>query len=572
MYILGISSYYHDACAALIKDGQIIAAADEERFTRLKHDYNFPIQAIDFCLKEAKIESKNLDYGVFYEKPFLKFERILMTILAKLPQTLGVFRESMLSWLTDKIWVKSHIKEKLNIPEEKIFFSEHHYSHAASSFFTSPFKESAILTIDGVGEWTTAALGIGKDLEINLFREIKFPHSLGLLYSAFTAFLGFEVNEGEYKVMGMAPYGKPKYVEKVYKLIELKEDGSFNLNLDYFSYHYSKVKTFNANFEKLFGNPVLPSFSNEIKEYYCDIASSIQKVAEDILIKMANFLYKETEMENLCMAGGVALNSAANFKILNQTPFKNIYIIPACGDSGGAAGAAFYLYHQILKHPRVFIMEHAYWGKAYSNLEIKDFLDLKGINYQNFSDDEVLLTKIAEALNKGKVIGWFQGKFEYGPRALGNRSILADARKKEMKEIVNKKIKFREPFRPFAPSVLEDKAEEFFEIEEACLHYPLRYMLYVVAVKEDKKEIIPAVTHIDGTARIQTVNKKFNPRYYNLIYKFYEITGVPVILNTSFNLKGEPIVNTPENAYNTFCKSDMDLLVLENFLIAKEEK
>ena len=594
MYILGISCFFHDAAAVLLKDGEVIAAAEEERFTRKKHDYNFPYQAIRFCLQMGGIQGQELDYVVFFEKPFIKFERILMTAMQTFPKSRRVFQESMISWLGEKLWIKSLIKERLKISAEKILFSGHHLSHAASAFFCSPFQEAAILTVDGVGEWATDSYGRGSGTEIRLFSEIRFPHSLGLLYSAFTAFLGFEVNEGEYKVMGMAPFGRPRYVDKVYKLIRVGNDGSFELDMDYFSFHYSTEQTFNGRFEELFGarrrpdahfftlDSDYPSYFGEKpadyenlgreNQYYADIAASVQRVTEEILLKMANHIYKETGLKNLCMAGGVALNSVANGRILRETPFERIYVQPSAGDGGGAIGAALYAYHMILGKPRKFVMEHAYWGEEHAGGEIAKFLDEGKIPHTLLDDDDdKLLARVVDYLQEGKVIGWVQGRFEWGPRALGNRSILADPRRINMKDIVNTKIKFREPYRPFAPSVLAEKASEFFDLPDADCHYPARFMLYVMNVKESKRDLVPAITHVDGTGRLQTVHQSISPRYYRLIETFGEATGVPILLNTSFNLKGEPIVNTPREAFSTFSKSGMDVLVLDHYIIEKEQ-
>lgn len=591
MYILGISCFYHDAAAALIKDGKLVAAAEEERFTRVKHDFDFPENAIKFCLHYAGITENDLDYVVFYEKPFHKFERILMTTLQNFPKSWKVFRESMITWLGDKLWVKNIIKDKIGIEGKKILFGEHHLSHAASAFYPSPFEEAAILTVDGVGEWTTATMGIGKGTEIKLFKEIKFPHSLGLLYSAFTAFLGFKVNEGEYKVMGMAPYGHPRYIDKIYdNLIKVASDGSFWINMDYFSYHYSDERTFNSKFEDLFGKPRnpdmhfftsttrFPSYFGEkppnykelcgVNEHYADIAASIQRVIEEILLKLVNSLYKETGLKKLCIAGGVGLNSKANGRFLRETPFEEFFIQPSAGDGGGALGAALHVYHGLLGKQRSFILEHAYWGKEYSESEIEDFLKSNNISYEYFSDWEKLLERVVDDLVDGKVIGLFQGRFEWGPRALGNRSILADPRSEEMKDLVNIKIKFREPFRPFAPVILEEKTDDFFYGDNIAKQFPARYMLLVLPLNEDKAETIGAVNHM-GTGRLQTIRKEWNPRYYQIVKKFGEATGVPVLLNTSFNLRGEPIVNSPANAFNTFSKSGIDVLILENFMIRK---
>ncbi|MBI3942247.1 MAG: carbamoyltransferase [Chloroflexi bacterium] len=593
MYILGVSCFYHDAAAALIKDGAIIAAAEEERFTRKKHDYGFPVHAIAFCLSQAGISANELEYMVFYEKPLVKFERILLTTLGTFPRSWRTFGEAMITWSKEKLWIKSILQEKIGVPAEKILFTDHHMAHAASAFFCSPFQEAAILTVDGVGEWTTATMGIGKatwgsqgEQSIKFFQEMRFPHSLGLLYSAFTAFLGFEVNEGEYKVMGMAPYGQPRYQDKVYRLLKLYEDGSFGLNMDYFSFHYSPERTFSPKFVDLFGEPRDPrsefitrmtapegngqAAELERNQYYADVAASIQRVTEDILLKMAHHLYKETGLKALCMAGGVALNSVANGRILRETPFEDLFIHPAAGDSGGAVGAALYVYHVLLGKPRQFVMEHAYLGQGYQEEEIKAFLDRNGIAYQRYEDDEALLQRLADDLVAGKVIGWFQGRFEWGPRALGNRSILADPRRADMKQIVNSKIKFREPFRPFAPVILEEHATSYFEglvKPERC--YPARYMLLVLPWKGNTGELIPAVNHL-GTGRLQTVRREWNPRYYGLVEKFGEVTGVPVLMNTSFNLRGEPIVASPADALNTFNKSGIDEIVLDNFLICKK--
>ncbi|MBI2910194.1 MAG: hypothetical protein HYX92_21335 [Chloroflexi bacterium] len=569
MLILGISCFYHDAAAAILRDGQLIAAAEEERFSRRKHDNGFPAGAVEFCLAQAGVTVGDLDWVVFYEKPFLKFERILMTTLQTIPRSGTVFREAMTAWLLDKLWVKGIISDRLRIDPKKVIFVEHHLSHAASSFFSSPFDKAAVLTVDGVGEWTTAALGVGEGNEIRLLKELHFPHSLGLLYSAFTAFLGFEVNEGEYKVMGMAPYGKPRYIDKVYELVKVEDDGSLWLDMDYFSFHYSSTRTFSGKFEELFGTPRLPSESGILDTYYVDIAASIQKVTEEIVLKMANHLYKETGLKKLCLAGGVALNSVSNGRILKETPFDELYIQPAAGDGGGALGAALYAYHSVLGQPRSFVMDHAYWGKGYTEEEVKKALDAQGVKYEYLGDDGKLVAQVVDALQTGKVVGWFQGRFEFGPRALGNRSILADPRRAEMKDIVNGKIKFREPFRPFAPAVLVDRAEEFYDLPQAQRHYPARFMLYVVNAKEGKRDMVPATTHEDGSSRLQTVLPEYSERYYQLIHGFGQTTGVPVLLNTSFNLRGEPIVTTPEQALSTFNRSGLDLLVLENFVVRK---
>lgn len=596
MYILGISCYYHDAAAALLQDGVLIAAAEEERFTRKKHDYSFPSHAIDFCLRQAGITSRDLDYVVFYEKPLLKFERILMTTLQTFPQSWGVFRESMITWFNDKLWIKGHILTTLKIPDEKLLFVEHHLSHAASAFFCAPYDEAAVLTIDGVGEWTTATVGKATadwdgrgQNRIDLFGEVKFPHSLGLLYSAFTAFLGFQVNEGEYKVMGMAPYGQPTRVDDVYKLFEVGNDGSFRLNMEYFSFHYSTSKTFNGKFTNLFGEPRVhesdfytptthpkkdhPQWDEataKTNQHYANIAASIQYVTEETMLKMANYAYERTGLKKLCMAGGVALNSVANGRILRETPFEDVYIQPAAGDSGGAVGAALYVYHVLLGKPRKFIMEHAYWGQAYSAQETQRAIEATGRSFQRVEDPERRAEMMVDDMLAGKVIGLFQDRFEWGPRALGNRSILADPRRAEMKNIVNARIKFREPFRPFAPVILEERVSEYYaDIENPACNFPLRYMLMVCHTKNGSGDKIQAVTHEGGTGRVQTVRRETNQLYYRAIELFGQATGVPVLLNTSFNLRGEPIVTTPANALNTFGNSDIDTLYVNDFVVRK---
>jgi carbamoyltransferase len=589
--ILGVSCYYHDAAAALLSDGMLLAAAEEERFSRLKHDYRFPKNAIQFCLDHAGILGQDLDYVVFFEKPFRKFDRILMTTLQTYPRSWKVFRESLISWMTDKLWIGATLQNELGISKQKVLFCEHHLSHAASAYLCSPFDEAAILTVDGVGEWVTATCGVGRGNEIRLAKQIEFPHSIGLLYSAFTAFLGFEVNEGEYKVMGMAPYGEPRYVDKVWKLVEQNRDGSFSLDTDYFSFHHSTDQTFNEKFVALFGEPRpagLPFFTKrsgfpkyfgtppgnynelcEVNQHYADVAASVQRVTEELLLKMASNLYRETGLKKLCIAGGVALNSVANARILKETPFEELFIQPAAGDGGGALGAALWAYNSLLGMPRTFKMQHAYWGKSNSEAEIGDFLQHNAIPFQYFDDENELLDQVVARLTCGEIVGWSQGRFEWGPRALGNRSILADARDSEMKDIVNAKIKFREPYRPFGPSVVAECAEKYFDLPRAKCHHPARYMLYVVPVRENQCNILPAITHIDGTARLQTVFRDQNPRYYRLIERFGQATGIPLVLNTSFNLRGEPIVNTAAEAFHTFSKSELDSVVLENFLVDK---
>jgi carbamoyltransferase len=567
MYILGISCYYHDSAAVLLKDGVLVAAAEEERFSRKKHDASFPDLAIKFCLKKAGITTNDLSFVVFYEKPFLKFERLFLNSLAFAPKSLSLFRESMKEWFFDKLWIKSHIITELNIDPKKLLFSEHHLSHMASSFFCSPFKESAVLSIDGVGEWTTASWGIARENTITLKEEIHFPHSLGLLYSAFTVLTGYEANEGEYKLMGLAPYGRPLYVEKIKKIIDCNNDGSFQLDLKYFSYQYDVKGIYTKKFEELFGEKNIRP--DEVSQYYADVASSIQAVTEEILVKMTDYIYKKTKMENLCYAGGVALNSKANWEILRQSSFKKLFIQPAAGDSGGALGAALWAYHTVLGKKRTFSMTHAYYGDSETKDEVKKTLQKANIKYRVISNTEKLIDQITEKMKKGKVIGWVQQEFEWGPRALGHRSIVADPRSLTMKDTVNSKIKFREAFRPFAPSAIIETAEQFFSIGNKKYHQPFQFMLYVVPVKKDKRENLGAITHVDGTARPQFVDKKVNPLYHKLIKAFGEKTGVNVILNTSFNLKGEPIVNTTQEALSTFKRSGIDTLVVDNFVIEK---
>jgi carbamoyltransferase len=600
VYILGVSCYYHDAAAALLHDGMLVAAADQERFSRVKHDSGYPAQAIDFCLAQAGITGADLDYVVFYEKPLIKFERTLMMALGAFPASYPVFRESMVAWFGEKLWIKSKLQTEIGVPPDKILFVEHHMSHAASALYTSPFDQAAILTVDGVGEWITATLGHGtahwvdaapgapRENRIDLFSEARFPHSLGLLYSAFTAFLGFKVNNGEYKVMGMAPYGEPRYVDDVYRLIDVADDGSFRLNMDYFSYHHSTRRTYNRRFVELFGAPRVPESpfysptTHPDRDYpgwsdatarrnqdYADVAASIQRVTEETLLTMARHVHARTGAENLVMAGGVSLNSVANGRIIRETPFKEVYIQPAAGDSGGALGAALYAYHVLLGQPRAFVMEHAYWGAAYDETAMRAAIEASGCPYERVPDDEALTDRVVDRLLEGKVIGWYRGRFEWGPRALGNRSILADPRRGEMKEIVNTKIKFREPFRPFAPVVLEERAHEWFDLPAENHGYPPRFMLMVTSVPQDKRDQVQAVCHVGGTARLQSIRRDWNPGYHRVVEKFGEATGVPVLLNTSYNLRGEPIVNTPQNALYTFQQSDLDALAMGPYLVRK---
>ncbi len=595
MNILGVSCFYHDSAAVLLRDGQIVAASMEERLSRKKHDNGFPARAIDFCLQEGGIRGPELDYVVFYEKPMVKVGRLLQTALSTFPRSWRMWSEAVTSYVSEKFWVKSLLQQRLGVRPDQILFCDHHMSHAASAFFASPYEEAAVLTVDGVGEWTTTTGGIARGSfdgsvpnSIELFWEQRFPHSLGLLYSAFTAFMGFRVNNGEYKLMGMSPYGDPTQVEKVKKLITLHDDGSFHLNMDYFAFHYSATHTYNERFIKLFGEPRVhseefftarsdPSRAHETEavqrnQYYADIARSIQVVTEEALINMANALHKRTNARYLVMAGGVALNSVANYKILQQTPFEDIYIQPAAGDDGGALGAALWAYHVVLGQPRKLVMRHTYYGQAYSDEEIRAFLEKEGIPYQYFEDESALIDRVVEAMLDQQVIALFQGRYEWGPRALGNRSILADPRRAEMKDVVNSKIKFREPFRPFAPVVLAERAAEYFEYPNVEQAYLPRFMLAVSPVKPDKLDVAKATTHEGGTGRLQTIDRETNPRYYEIVRRFGEASGVPILINTSFNLRGEPIVASPANAWWTFSNSGIDWLVLERFLVGKEAK
>lgn len=593
MYILGISCFYHESAACLLKDGKVVAASAEERFTRVKHDNTYPKNAVDFCLSEAGIKIENLDYVVFYEKPFLKFHRLLMSAFSTYPFSSGLFAKSMASWMSEKLWVRSIIAMKLKLDRKKVLFVPHHLSHAAASFYPSGFKKAAILTFDGVGEWTTTTYGTGDGEKITLKKEIRFPHSLGLLYSVFTAFLGFEVNDGEYKVMGMAPYGKPVLLKEVKKLIKIYKDGSYRLDMDYFSFHRSVNKSFNKKFTDLFGvprdpnlhfftkNTGYPSYFGDkpknwaelcrLNQYYADIAASIQTVTEELLLFSAEKIYGETRSDNLCIGGGVGLNSAANGLLLQKGPFKNIFIQPAAGDDGGAMGAAFFAYHNILGKKRDYIQTNCYFGSQFKNSDIEKILKKGKLKFKKLLSEKKLIGRITDYLIEGKVLAFFHGKAEWGPRALGGRSILASPLSPEMKDVINIKIKFREPYRPFAPVVLSEKASEYFQLKALKYRTITDFMLGVFRVRKHKVKLIPAVTHIDGSARIQTISRNENKRYYDLVKSFGDKTGIYVLLNTSFNLKGEPIVNSPEDALKTFFASGLDYLVLENYIISKED-
>jgi len=568
VYILGISAFYHDSAACLIRDGEIVAAAQEERFTRKRHDPAFPACACRYCLREAGISSSDLSFVVFYDKPFLKFERLLATYLQFAPAGFRSFMHAIPVWLKDKLWVRNTIARELGYKKDRIIFCGHHESHAASAFFPSPFRDAAFLTLDGVGEWATASFGSVNGNTVSIDSEIDFPHSLGLLYSAFTQYLGFKVNSGEYKVMGLAPYGEPVYRDRILaELVDLKDDGSFRLNLAYFDYCRGLTMV-NRRFERLFGGPVRAPGSS-LDQRHMDVARSIQAVTEEIILRMARHVAKVTGMKNLCLAGGVALNCVANGRILREGIFDNVWIQPAAGDSGGALGAALSCWYRYLGNERtaggtVDFQKGSLLGPAFSDGQIRSFLDEGSIRYSRLSDDEIP-GRVAELIGDQKVVGWFQGRMEFGPRALGNRSILGDARSGQMRDIVNRKIKFRESFRPFAASVLKERAREYFDLGAES-----PYMLFTCPVREDKRAVIPAVTHVDFSSRVQTVDEERNPLFYRLIKRFGERYGCPVVINTSFNVRGEPIVCTPADAFRCFTRTDMDYLMLGNYLIGKD--
>ncbi len=589
MYILGISAYYHDSAAALLHDGVIIAAAQEERFTRKKQDHNFPIKAAQYCLDTAGIGIQQVDHVVFYDKPLVKFERLLETYLSFIPGGWASFRQAVPLWLSKKLHLPKIIKKELGW-EGQVLFTEHHESHTASAFFPSPFEEAAILCFDGVGEWATTSWGVGHRNRAEIQEVISFPHSLGLLYSAFTYYTGFKVNSGEYKVMGLAPYGEPKYAEIILKeLIDLKVDGSFRMNMDYFNYCQGLTMT-NTRFDRLFdGPPRKPE--KQLGQREMDLAASVQKVTEKIVLQIGQHVYEKTGQKNLCMAGGVALNCVGNGRLLREGPFENIWIQPAAGDAGGALGAALAIWHHYFDQPRKADGKEdsqygSYLGPSFTREEVCAFLEKNVYPYKKL-EEEALYEKIAARLNSGEVIGWFQGRMEFGPRALGGRSIIGDPRNPEMQKKMNLKIKYRESFRPFAPSILEEHVAEWFEHEGDS-----PYMLMVAPVREEKRiamteeqknlfgieklniprSEIPAITHVDYSARIQTVNGKHNPRYYGLIKQFYEKTGCPIVVNTSFNVRGEPIVCSLEDAYRCFMRTEMDTLVLEHCVLSKKDQ
>ncbi len=591
--ILGISAFYHDSAAALVVDGEIIAAAQEERFTRIKHDPAFPVNAIEYCLKEAGLKPEDIDYVGFYEKPFLKFERLLENYLAYAPIGFRSFLKAIPIWLKKKIHLPREMRAGLNHAYKKKFiFTDHHESHAASAFFPSPFEEAAILTIDGVGEWTTTSYGTGSGNRVNLSHELHYPHSLGLLYSAFTYYCGFKVNSGEYKLMGLAPYGEPKYKKLIMEnLIDIKDDGSFRMDMSYFNYCQGLTMT-SKKFDALFGAPPRKPES-PLSQREMDIAASVQEVTEEVILKMANHLHSETGMKNLCLAGGVALNCVANGRLLREGPFEEVWIQPAAGDAGGALGVALFTWYQLLENerdPKDKSMQGAsYLGPGFTGTEIQSYLDSVDATYQSFGNDEDLCEFVADQLSKEKVVGWMKGRMEFGPRALGARSILGDARSPEMQSIMNLKIKFRESFRPFAPSILKERVGEYFDMrpeEESP------YMLLVADVQKEKRtnqteeqkslfgidklnvkrSVVPAITHVDYSARVQTVDSEKHGAYYKLIKKFEEKTGSPVLINTSFNVRGEPIVCSPEHAYRCFMATNMDVLVIDNYVLLKNQQ
>ncbi|MBI2143942.1 carbamoyltransferase [Candidatus Woesearchaeota archaeon] len=561
MNILGVSCFYHDSSAALLQDGRITAAAQEERWTRKKHDIRFPENAIKYCLEQAGIGIDKVDAVGFYEKPLLKFERLLSSHIETFPKSYKVFVQALPSWITEKLRIPSILRKKLKY-DGKVFFVDHHMAHAASSFHISPFEEAAIFTADGVGEWTTTTLGYGKGNEVRLLKELHFPHSLGLLYSAVTAYLGFKVNNDEYKVMGLAPYGKPTYYGDFKKIIDIKEDGSYRLDMDYFTFHYG-ARMLSRRFVQKFG----PERQKEepVEERHKDIAASLQKAVEEVIFAAVNHLHRITGTKNLCLSGGVALNSVANGKLTKMTPFRNIYAPPAPSDPGAAIGAATVVYHMLLGKPRAFAIDRPDLGPGYSHDEIKKFLESRSIAHRELPEKE-LLKAVAKLLWQNNVVGWFQGRMEFGERALGNRSILANPCNPKMKDILNLKVKHREQFRPFAPVVTAEDAKKYFE---ADIEVP--FMSFVYPVRKEKQKLLPAITHVDGTGRLQTIRREANPRYYGLIKEFEKLSKVPILVNTSFNIRGEPIVMTPEHAYRCFTGTGIDYLAMDNFLISRED-
>ena len=566
MYILGISCYYHDAAACLVKDGIIIAAAEEERFTRKKHDASFPIHAIRYCLQEAGITPQQLDHVAFYEKPLLKFDRILHQHLQCFPRSYWSFFKALPPLINEKLRIGKKIKKELGFKKD-IVYAEHHMSHAASTFLVSPFKKAAILTVDGVGEWATTTFGVGEGSHITLLKEIRFPHSLGLLYSTITAYLGFSVNNSEYKVMGLSPYGKPTYYDQFMQLIDVKDDGSYALDMSYFLFHHA-MRMPSPKLIQLLGPARDPE--GLLDQRHKDIAASLQKVTEDVLFSMLRALHKETKLPNVCLAGGVALNSVANGKILRETPFKKIFIQPAAGDAGGAVGVALYTSTAVAGFSRNYVWHTNYLGPGYSDREIRDYLEKAHIVYVPFVDDSDLVSSTAQLLYKNHVVGWFQGRMEWGPRALGARSILSNACNPEMQDILNLKVKHREKFRPFAPVVCEDDASTYFDCD-VPVPLPTDYMLMVYPVKKQWHTKIPAVTHVDGSGRLQTIRREQNSLYYDVIKAFGKLSHIPILINTSFNIRGEPIVCTPHDAYRCMMGTGIDYLVIGNYLVKRDD-
>jgi carbamoyltransferase len=591
--IIGVSAYYHDSAACLVQDGEITAAAQEERFSRKKHDHRFPTGAFDYCLKAGGLKGpEDVDYVVFYDKPLMKFERLLETYLAYAPHGVSSFLKSMPLWLKEKLHIRTEIRKACGY-EGKILFGEHHESHAASAYYPSTFDESAIICFDGVGEWATTSYWLGKGNKLESRGEILFPHSIGLLYSAFTYYTGFKVNSGEYKVMGLAPYGVPKYVDAIYEhILDLRDDGSFHLNMDYFDYCAGLTMT-NAKFDAVFGGPPRKPEAR-LSQREMDLAASVQRVTEDAMLRIARHVHKETGIDNLCLAGGVALNCVGNGRLLREGPFKKIFIQPAAGDAGGAVGAALAVWHRYLDKPRASFtgspaldrQSGSYLGPSCGDADVQKVIQARGAKAERL-DDAALLPKVAKLLSEGKIVGWVSGRMEFGPRALGGRSILGDARDPEMQKRMNLKIKFRESFRPFAPSVLAEHVSEWFDIDRES-----PYMLLVAEVAKKQqipmtaeqeklfgieklnvpRSTIPAATHVDYSARIQTVHRETNPRYHDLINEFYKLTGCPVVVNTSFNVRGEPIVCGPEDAYRCFMRSDIDVLVVDQWIFMKEDQ
>ncbi len=572
MYVLGISCYYHDASAALLKDGVIVAAAEEERFTRRKHDTSFPVNAVNYCLHSQNISIKDVDYVGFYEKPLLKFERVLHQHLASFPLSFKTFLSSMPSWITEKLRVLSAVRKKLKYRGD-VLFVNHHMAHAASSFLVGPFKKAAILTVDGVGEWTTTTYGLGEQEDIHLMKEICFPHSIGLLYSTITAYLGFSVNNSEYKVMGLSPYGvmdkkKNPYYEKLRKVIDVKDDGSYRLDMSYFVFHYADRMPSKKLCELLGG--AVRSPESEVGQRHKDIAAALQMITEEILVKMLNHVHEVTKCDNVVLGGGVALNSVFNGKILGSTGFKRIWIQPNASDGGTSIGVASYIYHTILGHRRNYRLENAYLGPEFSKKEIRAFLDENDIKYSVFGSEKDIVKTVSKLVYENKVVGWFQGRMEWGPRALGARSILANPCNPKAKELLNSKVKHREKFRPFAPVVCEDDALEYFDCDKPVPE-PADFMLMVYPVVKKWRGKIPSVTHVDGSGRLQTIRRHQNALYYDVIKEFGRLSGIPILINTSFNIRGEPIVCTPYDAYKCMMGTGIDCLVMDWFLIRRDD-